>query len=376
MSEEQKQTQQPDERGEEVSQQSAKSKKNEAEQIKADIKQYLQQHKMAFLIMLLAVVAIIIVSVGYKKYNWFNDYEIAIIIVTLICGTGIIGQRFDVAENLSKKQIKQLDKNMVANLANIIALAVFIYCFFEKEVLLAYIIGIVLIIINISSMVKTFLSKDSALKKLLPFDIIVPLVIGICLLWLLEDEKLQDIATTIVASHFGGFLTLVGVAWTIKRQDEIRKEDIAKREEERKQEEIAKAKPFFSIKVLMTAPKQQENNWCRIKVCDDGCKKIPAYAQINNSEHSIITLKKFYFEKWIEISENNVILNNQSVILFFNTHKSADKWDKPCYLMVEDILGNKYYYKVMYKKVTNINSMSIMQTKAEIPKEEAPDDNN
>lgn len=40
-----------------------------------------------------------------------------------------------------------------------------------------------------------------------------------------QFENLQTIITTIVAAVLGGALTLVGVAWTIRRQDEIHKRD-------------------------------------------------------------------------------------------------------------------------------------------------------
>lgn len=42
-------------------------------------------------------------------------------------------------------------------------------------------------------------------------------------------NNLQSIVTTIIAAIYGGLLTLVGVAWTIRKQDEIRRDDEKKR---------------------------------------------------------------------------------------------------------------------------------------------------
>lgn len=273
-------------------------------------------------------------------------------------GVGNISRRFYVDANASKEVIKRLEVNILANLANIIALAFFTDCVFEKNLLWAYIIGIGFIIVNISSQVKTFLSKDSALKKILPFDIIVPIAIAICLLWLIKDEKLQEITTTIVAALVGGFLTLLGVAWTIRRQDEIRKKDAEQREKERKEEEKKKAKPYFIINMMLSSPLIRSGDRICFNDTPPGVKKYEANCEIQNSNQSIFTIKRvFNDDKWEEMLSNNVVLPNMTITLSINCNEFFGK-----YLEVEDILGNLYYYEFKILKISNSKTQNTVYT--------------
>lgn len=294
-------------------------------QIKSEIILFLKQFKIVLLIMLLLVIAIIVILIGDKKYNWFETYELIIIIPTLICSMGLISQRFNVSVNLSKKQIRQLDVNLIINLVNIIALAVFAYCFFKKNVVYAILIGIILLVANVTSLVKTFLSKNSALKKLLPFDIIVPFVMIICLLWLLEDEKLQNIVTAIVASLCGGFLTLLGVAWTIKRQDEIRKE-----------EEKKKAKPYLRL---------VEQNSCE----EDSC--VLKWSNFTKVDWLKNELTNEQHEKLIDTSKKLIAFINFSIELL------SDNLCKIIGLEINNIRFNLNNIKILVKN--NVASFSL-----------------
>ena len=56
------------------------------------------------------------------------------------------------------------------------------------------------------------------------------------LIYLIPEKELQAIILTIVAALYGGLITLVGVAWTIKKSDKDRKADeiLKKADEEAK----------------------------------------------------------------------------------------------------------------------------------------------
>ena len=51
------------------------------------------------------------------------------------------------------------------------------------------------------------------------------------------DNSLREIITTIVSAVYGGLLTLVGVAWTIRKGDDDRRRDITRIEEEKREDE-------------------------------------------------------------------------------------------------------------------------------------------
>lgn len=189
------------------------------------------------------------------------------------------------------------------------------------------------------------------------------------------DPSNTDIFSSIMgvfAGLLGGVLTLTGVAWTIKRQEEVRKEDIAKREKERKQEEIAKAKPIFSHTLLLNKPNLQDKPKCLAQFEKD--MVINTYAQIDNSENSAIILKKIYYDKWRDINGNTLILKNRTIYLCFDLKaKNGAEHNIICYLQVQDLLSNNYYYKLRFTQLKD--DLNVLFDIQEIPKEEAPDDN-
>ena len=58
---------------------------------------------------------------------------------------------------------------------------------------------------------------------------------------------LLSVVLAIVAAVYGGMMTLVGVAWTIKKGDKDRKDDMQRIEQERQEEERRKYRPVFSV---------------------------------------------------------------------------------------------------------------------------------
>ena len=66
-------------------------------------------------------------------------------------------------------------------------------------------------------------------------DFLWGIAITVYLIFLIPDDALQNIVLTITAAVYGGLLTLVGVAWTIKDTNEKRKEDLIRVETERKE---------------------------------------------------------------------------------------------------------------------------------------------
>lgn len=194
-----------------------------------------------------------------------------------------------------------------------------------------------------------------------------------------EYPDLFNAIMGIFAGLLGGVLTLTGVAWTIKRQDEIRKEDIAKREEERKQEEIVKAKPILSNTILKAIPHDFDLPVCVPLVeYQDNIESYSNIARIDNSENSSVYFRKFYFNKWVDINSCQLVLKNHSVYLYFQSnYKVKIGGNFYCYLKVEDLLGNAYYFKLNYIALSNSkNNFNVLMNLHEIPKEEAPDDNN
>ena len=57
------------------------------------------------------------------------------------------------------------------------------------------------------------------------FDFVLGVGLSIYLIYIIPNEGLQNIIIPIVSAVYGGLLTLVGVAWTIKKSDSDRKQE-------------------------------------------------------------------------------------------------------------------------------------------------------
>lgn len=82
-------------------------------------------------------------------------------------------------------------------------------------------------------------------------DFIVGVGLSIYLIYIIPNTDLREIVSVIIAAVYGGLLTLVGVAWTIKHSMIQKHED-----------ELVKAKPLFTFNFL---PKK--NLWSTTAKC-------------------------------------------------------------------------------------------------------------
>lgn len=180
-------------------------------------------------------------------------------------------------------------------------------------------------------------------------DFIIGLGLTVYLIYLIPNATLQTIVLSVVAAAFGGLLTLIGVAWTIKSGDKNRREDQERFEEEKRKEEIRKAKPIFSFCAHFGTP--HINNGEKICLSEENAiVKDDTYylypyeccAYIENSNHSVFEAKRIYHdERWNELVGNTVFLPNQKSLIDFKfcSYESI-------VLEVVDELDNNYYYRI------------------------------
>ena len=141
-------------------------------------------------------------------------------------------------------------------------------------------------------------------------DFIVGVGLSIYLIYIIPNTDLREIVSVIIAAVYGGLLTLVGVAWTIKHSMIQKHED-----------ELVKAKPLFTFNFFAEKEPLVNNR----KVCLVDSNKQPttfaealrrpsgteSFMEIENSEQSSFTIKRFYFDgAWHGVSANNVVLPN------------------------------------------------------------------
>lgn len=194
-----------------------------------------------------------------------------------------------------------------------------------------FILGGLIMVIIFYNLSKAFINGNSPLKFGLVQDFIVGIALTIYLIYIIPNESLQQIIIPIVAAVYGGLLTIVGVAWAIKKSDRDRKE-----------EEIKKAKPLFTYDIHMNKPLiKTGTKSCFVDKLDIQYQCSVTFG-IDNSNHSAFELKRIYHDGvWFDLANYTVVLPEKSIIVFFEFNNPND-----IFLEISDSLCNLYYYEI------------------------------
>ena len=187
------------------------------------------------------------------------------------------------------------------------------------------------------------------------FEFLVSIIACAFMIANITDNKIQTIILSLSAAVYGGLLTLIGVAWTIKKADKDRKED-----------EIKKERPVFSYNMLKKEPNIDDAipKFCFSDTFEKNEYKCDVFVEIENSNRSAFEMKRvFHDNNWVELEGNRVVLPNAKCILNFRFTDFPQK----IFLEVEDLLKNKHYYqiKVLFLNV-KCSSGKIFHTVREI----------
>lgn len=221
-------------------------------------------------------------------------------------------------------------------------------------------------------------------------DFLWGIAITVYLIFLIPDSALQTIVMTIIAAIYGGLLTLVGVAWTIKDANDEKKKDL-----------ILQHKPiiyahmmnsfvtlketpiellFVNLKKIKSigateeyleeSPSTLENQTAKRKQTDAESGGIVTLKSIVNTDNSIIIVKKITVND-IELTplNNNVMAKSKAYNLSLHVSNLTDKDQIKLY--AEDVLKNPYCFTMLLyihkdkKGETQYGIMRIEECKAE-----------
>lgn len=220
-------------------------------------------------------------------------------------------------------------------------------CFIDN-LICKFVFGSLIMVIVLMEVCSAFVSsgKRTRLQKFAILqDFIVVVGLSVYLIYLIPNKELQTIIIAIVASLYGGLITLAGVAWTIKKSDKDRAEDEIKREKPcfSFNPLISEAKIYGSEKVSFPAIENEKQYKCEVQV------------QLENSDKSPLILKKLFHDgNWVDLEGNLTLLPSGKCYLSFY-------FDSPfnIVLTIEDILGNEYYYLLKVLRVAFPNNAKI-----------------
>lgn len=234
----------------------------------------------------------------------------------------------------------------------------FYMTFIINNLVWKFILGGLIMVIIFYNLSKAFINGNSPLKFGLVQDFIVGIALTIYLIYIIPNESLQQIIIPIVAAVYGGLLTLVGVAWTIKKSDRDRKE-----------EKIKKAKPLFTYDIYMNEPLiKTGTKSCFVDKLDIQYQCSVTFG-IDNSNHSAFELKRIYHDGvWFDLANHTVVLPEKSIIVFFEFNNPND-----IFLEISDSLSNLHYYEIkvlhLDKKTKEGNFYHTIRSLQQVKKE-------
>ena len=217
---------------------------------------------------------------------------------------------------ITPEQMKIATKRVFIQIGYLLLLDILYMCIFNQWKVAIWCVGIFVIILNTISLINSFLGKTKVVKIFIPFDLLFTIGLGIYMIYIIPIPQLQQIVTSITSAFLGGALTLVGVAWTIRKSNSDRKE-----------EEKKKAKPYFIINMMLSSPLIRSGDRICFNDTPPGIKKYEANCEIQNSNQSIFTIKRvFNDDKWEEMLSNNVVLPSMTITLSINCNEFFGKY--------------------------------------------------
>ena len=297
------------------------------------------------LITLLAIAIIICAPIGIHfivpNFSW---YWVVFVIVAAFIPMGLIFLT-KIASTISPKSKEEKAQAIVKNFKVVLLFWLF-DCFymaaFNKWTVWVYIFGIIAVISVFIDLTKTVLAENNFISVKtysLLFTLLFGIAITVYMIFIIENENLRTIITTIVAAVYGGLLTLLGVALTIK-----------KGERERKEEEKKKYKPIFTANRILSEGAGITAKKACFSYSDTGELFICSVTmEIDNADKSVFEIKSvFHDNKWWNIAGDYVVLPNRQVIFYFSFNEDVNN----LFMRVQDGIGNQYYYEI---KVIAIN---------------------
>lgn len=311
--------------------------------------------KMGSILIIPVVVSIFVFN--YYEINHIWLWVIFAMVLVFIPGALIAFLNFEIKyNNRTKEEIGIAAKNIIKYTFLFLLYDLTYMAIFNNWLLLTYTFGILSVSIILVGLARTFISGNKSLQFMLYIDLIIGVGLSIYLIYTIPDKftNLQTIVTTIVAAIYGGLLTLVGVAWTIKDSNTKRAEDLQRIEYERKEEERKKHIPYLS-KVVDT----EVSNYLKVYRFEGEMFTV-SIEELKDNKHYSVNIKNFIVKnlsssivimrgininnKYHQFSAETMLEKNGCVSIEFviNSWSKCSDAISTIELCVADLLGNQY----------------------------------
>ncbi len=219
---------------------------------------------------------------------------------------------------------------------------------FINNLICKYIFGGFIMLDIFMNLARTFSypkDKTSFMRWGLLQDFIVGVGLSIYLIYIIPNTKVKEIVIPIIAAIYGGLITLVGVAWTIRKSD-IDKND----------EEVKKAKPLIFIvnkrreqtKSYLSFTFENSFNNETIFTGDSTYHICPFF--LKNADYSFSYLKGICINNDIMLTNvAQVFDKGQTYACICDFEFSYNKEINNMYLLLVDMLDNFYALEINFE---------------------------
>lgn len=323
----------------------------------------------------LAVGLSLYITVSAFSLHWFIFGLFAILIPSgMTCGYDLLFKVVKPNDKQKAYAVKVIINNTLFYwLADCVYMAIF-----NGWTTWIYILGIIFIILVLLTLANAFLSKrkrNAVINFFNAIDLVLGLAATVYLIYIIPEnlQNLQTIITTIVAAVYGGLLTLVGVAWTIKKADNDRREEEKKKYRPMMVFYKTKCEPNyiivgdeFSLPIRVSFEKY--TTFCFSYKINDFV--------IRNLDFSSLFIEGMIInEKYVLYRTANLFVEKDKYILFqFYSKNLFTKFKiERIGILVKDILDNEYVFdlglnfekKDLFTEVNITGSKKLLEYKGE-----------
>lgn len=206
-----------------------------------------------------------------------------------------------------------------------------------------FILGGLIMVIVFYNLSKAFIGGRKVFNLGLIQDFIIGIALTVYLIYIIPNKELQNIIIPIIAAVYGGLLTLVGVAWTIKKSDN-----------DRKQAEEQRVKPLvFICNPQMTSINQKElmkgillskNNIGSLKNAEANKEAfILPQIFISNSDYSHVVIRGFRINDEYHLYDHGQVLPKNKTFYLQNDFRFEYSNEiEYVAMLLQDMLDNIY----------------------------------
>lgn len=243
----------------------------------------------------------------------------------------------------------------------------FYMSFIIKSIVCKFIFGGLLLLIIFYNLTMAFISnatKNKIAKVGILQDFIIGVALTIYLIYIIPgkqievngavvvDNSLREIIMMIVAAIYGGLLTLVGVAWTIKNGEKNRQDDLERIKTERQEEERKKNVPYVALVQKTLSSGEKLSAYCisieKGKANSGFYYRFSPFTIKNISNNHIFLVGININDKIYYNSNKKLIEKVESLDVKLSCPLRIDCELNNVNLIIEDILGNKYFIQCIF----------------------------